>query len=251
MGTLEQIMSLRGHGHSHGHAVPTAEPLPPPVPNTPSSSRCRRGGGVDESQSFLSDDSGHPIFNNHNHLQIQPQNTDSGCADEERSVSIKKPSRTIISSTNMMVIIGDAVHNFADGVAIGAAFSMGYATGLSTSIAVLCHELPHEIGDFAILIQNGMKTRTALFFNLISSITGVIGMCLGLLLGTAGNFSSWLIAGIVGVFLYVALVSMIPQLKAKSFCDVVINVSGILVGSALLLVIGLYEESLINLFSSS
>ena len=66
-----------------------------------------------------------------------------------------------------MVIFGDGIHNLADGLAIGAAFSESYTSGLSTSIAVLCHELPHEVGDFAMLLKAGMSVKQAVFYNIL------------------------------------------------------------------------------------
>lgn len=66
-----------------------------------------------------------------------------------------------------MVIFGDGIHNLADGLAIGAAFSESYTSGLSTSIAVLCHELPHEVGDFAMLLKAGMSVKQAIFYNIL------------------------------------------------------------------------------------
>lgn len=64
-----------------------------------------------------------------------------------------------ISSVAWMVVTGDGVHNLADGLAIGAAFADGYMSGFSTALAVLCHELPHEIGDFAMLLKAGMTIK--------------------------------------------------------------------------------------------
>ena len=58
-----------------------------------------------------------------------------------------------------MVILGDGIHNFCDGAAIGAAFAASTTVGISTTVAVICHELPHEIGDFAVLLNTGMSLR--------------------------------------------------------------------------------------------
>lgn len=88
------------------------------------------------------------------------------------------------SSVAWMVIMGDGLHNFTDGMAIGAAFSAsGAAGGFSTTVAVLCHELPHELGDFAMLLKAGMSIKQALFYNLLSSVLCVFGNVFGVWLG--------------------------------------------------------------------
>ena len=66
-----------------------------------------------------------------------------------------------IATVAWMVIFGDGVHNFIDGLSIGAAFSESVVTGVSVSLAVLCEELPHELGDFAVLLNSGMSMRQA------------------------------------------------------------------------------------------
>ena len=103
-----------------------------------------------------------------------------------------------ISSVAWMVIFGDGIHNLADGLAIGAAFADGYMSGFSTSLAILCHELPHEIGDFAMLLKAGMTIRQAVFYNVLSSVLAFLGMIVGLLLGTIHNFSAWMFAATAG-----------------------------------------------------
>ena len=82
--------------------------------------------------------------------------------------SLTRESCCQMPSSSLMVIVGDAIHNFADGLAVGAAFSMSLAAGFSTSIAVLCHELPHEVGDFALLLHSGMSVKVAILYNCVS-----------------------------------------------------------------------------------
>ena len=157
-----------------------------------------------------------------------------------------EPTATMSNSARM-VIVGDAIHNFADGLAIGAAFSISIAAGFSTSLAVLCHELPHEVGDFALLLHSGMPTKTAVLFNIVSSIFTVLGMVAGLLLWSTGQYFSWLLASTVGVFVYVALVSMVSEIGGGGLKNLILNTGGMVAGALLLLMIGLYEHDLIYL----
>ncbi|VDP99987.1 unnamed protein product [Trichobilharzia regenti] len=107
------------------------------------------------------------------------------------------------------IIAGDGLHNFCDGIAIGAAFANDIRGGLSTSIAVLCHELPHELGDFAVLLHAGMSVKSALFYNLLSSVLCAGGMILGFLLGGLHSLDTWIFMLAAGMFVYIALVDMV------------------------------------------
>lgn len=114
-----------------------------------------------------------------------------------------------MSSVAWMVIMGDGLHNFTDGMAIGAAFAANIAGGFSTAIAVFCHELPHELGDFAVLLKAGMSAKQAVFYNLLSSVLCLFGMIFGVLVGTAQSATSWVFAAAAGMFIYIALVDMV------------------------------------------
>uniref|UniRef100_A0A3B4BBV0 Zinc transporter ZIP6 n=1 Tax=Periophthalmus magnuspinnatus TaxID=409849 RepID=A0A3B4BBV0_9GOBI len=114
-----------------------------------------------------------------------------------------------IASLAWMVVMGDGLHNFSDGLAIGAAFTQGLSSGLSTSVAVFCHELPHELGDFAVLLKAGMTVKQAILYNVLSAMMAYLGMITGILIGHyAENVSMWIFALTAGLFMYVALVDM-------------------------------------------
>ncbi|XP_038053148.1 metal cation symporter ZIP14-like [Patiria miniata] len=147
-----------------------------------------------------------------------------------------------------MILIGDGLHNLGDGLAIGAAFATSLGAGLSTSIAVLCHELPHELGDFAVLLNAGLSFRKALCFNFLSACMAFVGLCIGIPLAANEEAREWIFAVAAGMFLYVALVDMLPELihhenKNKAAIFLLHNV-GFLAGAAIILLIALYEDSI-------
>ncbi|CAG10810.1 unnamed protein product, partial [Tetraodon nigroviridis] len=108
-----------------------------------------------------------------------------------------------------MVTIGDGIHNFADGLAVGAAFSLSWRSGLATSVAVLCHELPHELGDFAILLHSGLSVCRALLLNLGSAMCSFVGLYIALAVATDLATKQWIAAITTGLFLYVGLADMV------------------------------------------
>lgn len=114
-----------------------------------------------------------------------------------------------LSAVAWMVVMGDGLHNFTDGMAIGAAFSNDIAGGFSTAIAVFCHELPHELGDFAVLLKAGMSAKKAVYYNFLSSILSFFGMVLGICIGDTPEASAWIFAVAAGLFIYIALVDMV------------------------------------------
>ncbi|KAF7996382.1 hypothetical protein HCN44_002014 [Aphidius gifuensis] len=161
-----------------------------------------------------------------------------------------------MSSVAWMVIMGDGLHNFTDGMAIGAAFAASIAGGFSTAIAVLCHELPHELGDFAVLIKAGMSVKQAVFYNLLSSILCLFGMIFGIFLGATPSATSWIFSAAAGMFIYIALVDMMPELSSGhseeggSKWQSVLQIMGLLSGLGIMLIIALYEDDLMHLFRS-
>lgn len=116
-----------------------------------------------------------------------------------------------LSSIVWMVVLGDGLHNLTDGMTIGAAFSQNIAGGFSTTVAVFCHELPHELGDFAVLLKAGMPAKQAIFYNILSSVLSYCGMCMGIIFGDTPETSKWVFAIAAGLFIYIALVDMVSK----------------------------------------
>ena len=131
------------------------------------------------------------------------------------------------------VIIGDAVHNFVDGTVIGAAVLTSIPLGISTAIAVAAHEIPHEIGDFAILLQAGYSRRSALFLNSLSALANLIGtFCAFAAFDLLPHALPYALAIAAASFLYIAMTDLMPGLHrgrtdAKSLLHVIAIAAGI------------------------
>ncbi len=123
-------------------------------------------------------------------------------------------------TTAPLVLVGDAAHNFMDGAVIGAAALVSVPLAVSTAIAVLAHEIPHEIGDFAILLHAGYGRARALLFNAIAEAAGVVGALAAVLfLNAMPRLAPYFIVFATSSFLYVAMSDLIPDLHRGTFDD--------------------------------
>jgi zinc and cadmium transporter len=114
-----------------------------------------------------------------------------------------------------LVIIGDAFHNFVDGAMIGAAVLTSLPLGVSTALAVAAHEVPQEVGDFAVLLHAGYSRRRALLLNLLSALAGMAGAVLAVLLVDATPaVKPYLLCIAAASFLYIAMADLIPDLHS-------------------------------------
>jgi zinc and cadmium transporter len=112
-------------------------------------------------------------------------------------------------------ILGDAIHNYIDGLLIGASWLAGPALGISTTLAVLLHEIPQELGDFGILIHSGLSVRKAALLNLGSAAVAILGTATAVLAGTVAyeSMTSVLVPLTAGGFVYIASADLIPELQ--------------------------------------
>lgn len=113
-------------------------------------------------------------------------------------------------------LIGDAIHNFIDGLIIAASFIFSPALGISSSIAIILHEIPQEIGDFGVLIYGGFSKKKALFFNFLTALAALLGGLLGFyLISFSELILKFLLAFAAGGFLYIAASDLIPEIRKE------------------------------------
>lgn len=135
-----------------------------------------------------------------------------------------------------LILIGDAMHNLVDGVMIAAAFLIDVHLGIVTALAVIAHEIPQEVGDFAILLQGGMSRGRAFLLNMLSSLTSIIGGVVAyFFLSGAEKVVPYVLALAASSFIYIAVADLIPGLhKRVNVSETVAQVSLIAAGVILI-----------------
>jgi zinc and cadmium transporter len=141
---------------------------------------------------------GHGHFHNSGHISISAEDT-----------------RTEVKSYVYLNLIGDGVHNFIDGLVIGASFLISIPAGIVTTLAVFFHELPQEIGDFAILVYGGMKRIKALMMNFITALMAIVGVLIVYFILSSPTSLGFLVGFAGGGFTYIAAAELIPELQKE------------------------------------
>lgn len=122
-----------------------------------------------------------------------------------------------IHPTARLLVIGDTLHNFIDGLVIGAAFLVDVPTGIVASLAIAAHEIPQEVGDFGLMLALGMSRKKVIVVNLISAFSTVVAALLVIALGgPLEGVEPYLLALAAGFFIYIAASDIIPTIHAES-----------------------------------
>lgn len=143
-----------------------------------------------------------------------------------------------------LTLIGDGVHNFFDGVAIAAAFMLNVPLGITTTLAIALHEIPQEMGDFALLLHSGYTKMKALAFNLLSALTAVAGGVLFYFFsGTVEHLEAYALAFTGGMFIYIASADLFPELhRERDAKKSALQLACVVFGAALIWTIANYLE---------
>ncbi|XP_061477520.1 zinc transporter SLC39A7 isoform X2 [Rhineura floridana] len=169
-----------------------------------------------------------------------------GSAGEKAAATSRrkeKPPESAMRVAGYLNLAADFAHNFTDGLALGASFLAGATVGAVTTLTVLLHEVPHEVGDFAILVQSGCSKRKAMKLQLVTAVGALAGTVCSLLAEGVGEAATaWILPFTAGGFIYVATVSVIPELLQDSGpVQSLLEVLGLVGGVGMMVFIAQYE----------
>ncbi|MCJ8735562.1 hypothetical protein PDJAM_G00248530 [Pangasius djambal] len=207
---VEKFVRLLKGGHSHSHAAP----------------KCKDSDGEEEEE--------------------EKEKKEGAKKDQKKDKKVKKAKEesSDIKVSGYLNLAADFTHNFTDGLAIGASFLVSPAVGVVTTITILLHEVPHEIGDFAILVQSGCTKRKAMCLQLLTAIGALAGTACSLLAeGVGAAATAWILPFTAGGFVYIATVTVLPELLSgrSSVAQSVLEVAAMLFGVGMMVIIAEYE----------
>jgi len=140
-------------------------------------------------------------------------------------------------------LAADMMHNCTDGLAIGLSYASGHNLGIATTISTLAHELPHEIGDFVVLVRNGLSKKKAIIAQFCTASGALLGTAIGLMASRVEGLQPCLLAVTAGGFVYVSCVSVIPDILSSQSClsQTLYETIGISMGVSLMILVAAYE----------
>lgn len=206
-----------GHGHSHGGAAKKEKTSPPASPSK-----------KDSKASSSKNDK---------------KKAEADAAKAKGKAVKKEPKKDQIKIAGYLNLAADFTHNFTDGLAIGASYLAGNSIGIITTITILLHEVPHEIGDFAILVKSGCSKKKAMMLQLTTAIGALAGTVLALLGSGSDAAESWVLPFTAGGFIYIATVSVIPELLEGStkLWQSLKEIAALLAGVGMMVIIAKFE----------
>jgi zinc and cadmium transporter len=138
------------------------------------------------------------------------------CHTEHCEVHDQHASSLDHGRSGLLIIVGDTVHNFVDGLLIAAAFLQSSELGIIVAVAIIAHEIPQEVGDFLILLHSGYSRARALAMNLLSSAATLVGGVLGYFaLSAIADWEATLLGVVAASMIYVAVADLIPGLHRR------------------------------------
>lgn len=138
------------------------------------------------------------------------------CHDEGCDMHGHEHKKSAVSPAAYLNLIGDMIHNFVDGAIIATSFMASMPLGVASTIAIALHEIPQELGDFAVLIHSGLTPRKAILYNFMSALGAVFGALLTYYaLASTEGLAAVLLPVAAGGFIYIAAVDLVPELHKE------------------------------------
>jgi len=223
---VEKLVRIMKGGHAHSHNIKPVE----------KKEEDGKKKATDEKKKKKAKDS------DNEDTEETKEEKESAKKVEEKKEAVQEEEEDI-KVAGYLNLAADCFHNFTDGLAVGASFLAGESIGMITTLTILFHEVPHEIGDFAILIQSGVPRNKAIMLQLLTAVGAITGCAVSLILGGATEAAASLtLPFTAGGFIYIATVHVIPELlEGASLKQSMMEVMAMLAGIGMMIIIAQYE----------